>query len=277
MAKSSWSSLLLLAVGVCIVNLVFSVAGTLAAPRVIATITPLELTIRSNMVLLVLASFVPGVALLAGSKECRAATLRFRASAGVYATAVLVGLALPFSRYLGARSIYPLPWNPRTVPLLVEVFLINILLTPLWEEIIWRGYFYSKMSSMLPTNSAIVISSMGWTVWHAGFLYYLHHGGVKTSVLIVFVPQIFFSGIILCSLYTLGRGAIAPCILFHAAFDASIWTYTASGQPVNDMGACVAATMFALIVAITMFRMARRRTENGPAFIETGDAKAEGG
>jgi membrane protease YdiL (CAAX protease family) len=226
------------------------------------------------MALILLGGIVPGVALLVGSKECRAAALWFKASAGVYTTAVLIGFALPFSSYVGARSLYPLP-NSSTVPTLVKVILINILLTPLWEEIIWRGYFYRKMSSMLPTNSAIVISSVGWTVWHAGFLYYLHHGGVKTSVLMVFVPQIFLIGIILSSLFTLARGALVPCILFHAAFNASIWTYTASGHPVNDIGAIIAETLFILIVAVIMFRMSVRRADGGLALIESSDLPIE--
>jgi membrane protease YdiL (CAAX protease family) len=279
-AKSSWIRLSLLAAGVCIANLAFSVAGTLAAPRVIATIPPLNLTIRFGMALILLASFLPGVALLAGSKECRASTLRFRAGAGVYIAAVLLGFTLPFSSYLGARNMYPLPWNARTVPILAEVFLINIFLTPLWEEIIWRGYFFNKISSMLRTKSAIVISSSGWTVWHAGFLYFLYHSGVKVTVLAIFLPQIFFIGIILCSLFTMGHRALTPCVFFHTAFDASIWTYTASGHPVNDIGAMIAETIFTLIVAIVMFNMAARPAENDAALIEslqtTGDSVKDG-
>jgi membrane protease YdiL (CAAX protease family) len=257
LAKWSWGRLLLLGGSVCIINLIFSIAGSLAAPRIVMTVPSLDLVIRSSTVLLELASIVPGVALLAGSKECRAALLRFEPQTGVYVTAVVVGFALPFSSYLGAGYAPSLPW----VSMIGKVFLINIFLTPLWEEIIWRGYFYRGVGSMLRTKSAIVVASAGWTVWHAGFLYFLHRGGVRPAILAIFVVQIFLIGTILCSFFTLGRGALLPCVLFHTAFDASIWTYTASGHPVNDIGAIVAETLFVLIVATIMFRTALRRTE----------------
>lgn len=255
--RLNWRKLLLLGGSVCLVNLIFSIEGSLAAPRTVMTVPSLGLVIRSNTVLLELASIVPGVALLAGSKECRAALLQFRAQTGVYVTAVVVGFALPFSSDLGTGSASPSPW----VSMIGKVFLINLFLTPLWEEIIWRGYFYREVSSMLRTKWAIVVASAGWTIWHGGFLYFLHRGGVKTVILAIFVPQIFFIGTILCSLFTLSRGALLPCVLFHSSFDASIWTYTASGHSVNDIGAIIAETLVVLIVATIMFRMALRRSE----------------
>jgi membrane protease YdiL (CAAX protease family) len=270
-AKWNWRSLLLFEAIVCIVSLVFSLAGSLSPRQIILTIPPLGLSIRSNAVLLLLSSFVPGVALLAWSKECRTAVLRFRAGTGVYVAAILIGFALPFASYLGAGSVYPLPWNASTVPTLVRVFLINILMSPLWEEIIWRAYFYRKVSSMLPINSAIVVSSLGFTVWHAGFLFALYHSGIRAAVLIAFVPQLFFAGIILCSLFTMAHDALAPCVILHTAFNASTYTYFSTGNRVNDLGSYIAGSVFMLIVAIIVFRMALRRARESSALIESRD------
>jgi membrane protease YdiL (CAAX protease family) len=167
--------------------------------------------------------------------------------------------------------VYPLPWNSSTVSTLVRVFLINIFMAPLWEEIIWRAYFYRKVSSMLRAKSAILVSSLGFTVWHVGFLFYLSHSGIRPAMLIAVVPQIFFAGIILCSLFTLARSALAPCVILHTAFNASTPVYFSSGNRVNDLGSYIAGTIFTLIVAIMMFRMVLRRAGNSSALVESSD------
>jgi membrane protease YdiL (CAAX protease family) len=220
MDKWNWRGLLLFEAIVCAVSLFFSIAGSIA-PQIVVTVPAGGLSVGSNAVLLLLGSFLPGVVLLVVSRECRSATFRLRASIGVYNTALLIGFALPFSGYLGARFAYPPPWNSSTLPTLVRVFLINLLLSPLWEEIIWRAYFYPKVNSMLRTAPAIVVAALGWTVWHAGFLFYLHHSGVRATILMIVVIRLFFGGIIFCSFFIMGRNSLAPCVLLHTAFNAS--------------------------------------------------------
>jgi membrane protease YdiL (CAAX protease family) len=263
--KWNWSSLLLFEAIVCTVSMAFSVAGSIA-PQIVLTVPASGLSLGSNTVLLLLGSLVPGVALFAVSKECRSATLRLRASIRVHITALLFGFALPFSSYLGARFADPL-WNSSTVPTLVRVFMINLLLSPLWEEVIWRAYFYPKVNSMLQTAPAIVVASMGWSFWHLGFLFYLYHSGIGAIILMVLAIRLFFGGIILCSFFTVGRNSLAPCVLLHTAFNASTAAYFGSYSRVNDIGSYVAETVFTIVVAIIMFRLATRagaRRSSGP-------------
>jgi membrane protease YdiL (CAAX protease family) len=256
-AKWNWRSLLLFEAIVCIISLLFSIAGSVS-PQIVVTVPARGgLSLGSNTVLFLLSSFVPGVALLLASKECRSATFRLRASIGVYAAALLIGFALPFSSYLGARFAYPL-WNSSTLPTLTRVFLINLLLSPLWEEIIWRAYFYPKVNSMLRGAPAIVVAALGSTVWHAGFLFHLYHSGIRATILMVLVVQLFLGGIIFCSFFTLGRNSLAPCVLLHTAFNASTVAYFGSYNRVNDIGSYIAETAFTLIVATIVFRMALR-------------------
>jgi len=56
-------------------------------------------------VLLLLSSFVPGAVLFVLSRECRSVTFRLKAGFGVYAKAVLIGVFLPFSSYLGGKIV----------------------------------------------------------------------------------------------------------------------------------------------------------------------------
>jgi membrane protease YdiL (CAAX protease family) len=266
-AKWNWRSLLLFEAIVCAVSLFFSIAGSTATQIVVTVPARGGLSLGSNTILLLLGSFLPGVVLLLVSKECRLATFRLKASFGVYAGAVLLGFFLPFSSYLGARVSY-LPWNSSTLPTLIRVFAINLPLSPLWEEIIWRAYFFPKVNSMVRRGPSIAVASLGWTVWHVGFLFQLHHSGIRAAIITIFVVQIFLGGIVLCSFFALGRNSLLPCVLMHAAFNASSVAYFGNYNRVNDIGSYVAETVFTLVVAIIVLSVALRRAGNGSALIE---------
>jgi membrane protease YdiL (CAAX protease family) len=269
MAKWNWRSLVLFEAIVLSISLLFSIAGSVSRQIVVTVPARGGLSVGSNTILLLLGSFLPGVVLLLVSRECRLATFRLKAGFAVYITAVLIGFVLPFSSYLGAR-VSSLPWNSNTLPSLIRVFAINLPLSPLWEEIIWRAYFLPKVNSMMQRAPSIVVASLGWTVWHAGYLFQLHHSGIRAAILTIFVGQIFLGGIVLCSFFALGRNSLLPCVLLHAAFNASSAAYFGSYNRVNDLGSYIAETVFTLIVAIFVFKMALRRAENAAALIESG-------
>jgi membrane protease YdiL (CAAX protease family) len=274
MEKWNWRGLLLFEAIVCVVSLFFSIAGSVSRQIVVTVPARGGFSVGSNAILLLLGSFLPGVVLLLVSRECRSATLRLNAGFGVYVNAVLIGFVLPFSSYFGARLAYPPPWNSSTLPSLVRVFLVNLLLSPLWEEIIWRAYFYPKINSMMRRGPSIVVASVGWTIWHVGYLFQLHHYGIRVAIITIFVVEIFLGGIVLCSFFVQGRNSLLPCVLFHAAFNASSMAYFGSNNRVNDIGSYVAETAFTLVVAIIAFRFAMRRAENGSALTESSGVSA---
>jgi membrane protease YdiL (CAAX protease family) len=252
-----WSDLLLFEALACSVSLVFSVAGSVA-PEITVSVPANGVSIGSNTVLLLASSLVPALVLLIWFAESRSATLRFAAGFRIYLVGLVIGFALPFVSYIGARHSYPL-WGSGTGISWVRVFCINLLLSPLWEEIIWRGYFYPKVSSMLKMPEALLVSSLGWTVWHIGFLFYLYHFGVTGSILPILVVQFFFVGVIQCSVFTLGNNSLAPCVLLHTAFNASTATYYGSYDRMADLGSYVAESIMMLLVAAILFRAVARR------------------
>jgi membrane protease YdiL (CAAX protease family) len=180
---------------------------------------------------------------------------------------MLIGFFLPFSSYLGAGVSY-LPWNSSALTTLVRVFAINLPLSPLWEEIIWRAYFFPKVNSMMRRGPSIVVAALGSTVWHVGFLFQLHHSGIRAAIIAILVVRIFLGGVVLCSFFVLGRNSLLPCVLLHTAFNASSVVYFGSYNRVNDLGSYIAEIVFTLAVAIVMLRVAIRRAGNGPALIE---------
>jgi membrane protease YdiL (CAAX protease family) len=161
--------------------------------------------------------------------------------------------------YIGARHAYPLPWNSNTPVVLIRVFFINLLLTPLWEEIIWRGYFYPKVSSMMGRPHAIFVTAVGWMIWHTGYIFLLYSSGVAVPILLVFAAQVFFGSIILCSIFTLGGNSLIPCILLHCSLNASTTAYYRSDGRVSDTGSYIAGALaFFLVSAILFSRVMRR-------------------
>jgi membrane protease YdiL (CAAX protease family) len=173
--------------------------------------------------------------------------------------AVGIGFLLPLASYIGASHSYPL-WGPKTGIDWIRVFLINLLLSPLWEEIIWRGYFYPKANSMLKPPLAVVVTALGWTVWHAGFIFMLYPSGISISILPIFAVQLFFVGIIQCSVFSLGNGSLAPCVLLHTAANASTAVYYGGYNRVADTGSYVAEMVAAFLIATILFRVTAKRT-----------------
>ena len=257
MSRWTWSKLLIFVAVVCTVSLICSVAGSVA-PTLVLTVPKNGFAISSQTVLLLASSLVPALVLLLWLPESRSAVLRFTAGVKVYLLAVGIGFLLPFASYMGARHSYPL-WGSKTGIDWIRVFFINLLLSPLWEEIIWRGYFYPKASSMLKPPLAVVVAALGWAVWHAGFIFLLYHSGISMSVLPIFAVQLFFVGIIQCSVFSLGNGSLAPCVLLHTAFNASTTIYYGSYDRVADTGSYVAETVAACLIAAILFRVTEKR------------------
>jgi membrane protease YdiL (CAAX protease family) len=254
----TWTEVLLFEAIVCGVSLLFDVTGALAK-QIVVTVPKNGISVGSNTLLLLGASLVPGLILLVISADCRAAVLRFKASPWIYILALLTGLALPFTSYIGTAHVYPVPWSSGAGLTLARVFFINLLLSPLWEEVIWRAYFYQKIGTMLKPRHAVLVTSAAWTIWHVGFVFLLFYFGVAPRILCVFVIQTFLVGIILCSLFTLAHNSLAPCVLLHTALNASTTVYYGRSGRVSDIGSYIAEAIVMAVVAFALFRAAMQR------------------
>jgi len=104
-------------------------------------------------------------------------------------------------------------------------------------------------------------------VWHAGFIFFLYHSGISMSILPIFAVQLFFVGIIQCSVFSLGNGSLAPCVLLHTAANASTAIYYGSYNRVADTGSYVAETVAAFLIATILFRVTAKR--NGRQLFHT--------
>lgn len=97
-----------------------------------------------------------------------------------------------------------------SAPLILVIFmaLLLVVVTPLWEEVLFRGAFFSGFSRRLPPFWAIVLS--------AAFFASLH-------VIPLAMPYLFVLGVSLAWLYKFHQNLWAP-ILLHAANNALAMT-----------------------------------------------------
>ncbi len=74
-------------------------------------------------------------------------------------------------------------------------------------------------------------------------------------LLLVFSAQVFFGGVALCSIFTLGGNSLAPCVLLHCSLNAFTVAYYGSYGRVSDLGSYIAEALATLLVSAILFRL----------------------
>jgi membrane protease YdiL (CAAX protease family) len=257
MPEWRWSKAFLFAATVCAFYWTLSIAGSFG-PQIEFAIPKIDFAIGSKFALVMIASFLPAIACVGFYAETRKSLKKLKAPWSVYLFAGGLGLGLPFTSYFGSHYSN-FPWNSESRITLVRVLIFNLLLSPLWEEIIWRGCFLRKLTSFVSEPRAIVVSSFAWTVWHGGFVAYLYSGGIPLRVLLVLPLLYFCMGIILSSVFEMGRQSLWPCVLLHAGFDASTTVYYTTYNRASELSSYVAELIVAALVAAALFMIVIRR------------------
>jgi membrane protease YdiL (CAAX protease family) len=133
--------------------------------RVITVSSPnVQFTIHTKVILLMAASFLPALYCFCVYPECRASLKKVNANWKVYFVAIATGLSLPFLSYPGTHYL-AFPWGRQAAVHLARLFAVNLFLSPMWEEIVWRGCFLKKIRSFSSASSGILLMSVGWTIW----------------------------------------------------------------------------------------------------------------
>ena len=111
---------------------------------------------------------------------------------------------------------------------------------------------------MIGVPRAICVAAVGWTIWHAGFIFLLYESGVPAAIVPIFLVQIFLVGVIECSNFTLGGDSLAPCVLLHCALNASTTLYYRSYGRVSDIGSYIAEALVLMLVSVILFKRVMR-------------------
>jgi membrane protease YdiL (CAAX protease family) len=254
----------LFAVSVCFICWLLHIAGSYG-PDFTISVNSSQLELNSRFVLITAATLLPAVYCFLSYPDCRSSLWKVSAGALVYAAALATGLALPLSSYPGTHY-FAFPWGRAAAVHLVTVFASNLFLAPFWEEIVWRGCFLKKIRSFSSAPTGIVLMSLGWTVWHGGYITFLHSRGVPREELIVLPFTYFCLGIILGSVFELGRGSLWPCVILHAAFNASTVVYYSEYNRVSELSSYLSELIFTAIAAsLFLWAAARSKRRNEAA------------
>lgn len=251
------------AVSICFVCWALFIAGWFSSDFTI-TVRPLQLALDTKSILLTAAIFLPALYCFVTYSECRSSVWRVNANWKVYLVAIVTGLCLPFTSYLGTHNP-AFPWGRPVAIQLVAACVKNLFLMPLWEEIIWRGCFQKKIRSLMSAPSAILFMSVGWTVWHGAKIAFLYSDGIPIEVISI-SPFIYFClGIILGSVFELGRESIWPSVLMHSVFNAAMNIYYLGSNRRAELGSYVSELIFMVVAAGLFFRAVIRanRMHNG--------------
>lgn len=245
------------AVSVCFVYWALCIIGSYGTDYTI-TIRDLQFAIDTKSILVIGASFVPAFYCFVTYSECRSSLLKINASWTVYLVAIATGLCLPFLSYPGTHYL-AFPWGREVAMHLARVFAKNLFLSPFWEEIIWRGCFLKKIRSLTSASSGILLMSIGWTIWHGGYIAFLYSGGIPMEVLSVLPFTYFCTGIIFGSVFEMGGGSLWPCVLLHVGFNAATVVYYTAYNRASELGSYISELIFVAVAAVLFFWIATRR------------------
>lgn len=247
------------ALSVCLVYWALMVAGSFGPNLTITVrILSLQFSIVTESILLWSAALVPALFCFVTYQECRSSLWKVNASWTVYLVAITTGLALPFLSYPGTHYL-AFPWGLPVAIHLALVFAKNLFLTPLWEEIVWRGCFQKKIRSFSSASSGIFIMSVGWTIWHGGYIAFLYKRGIPIEALSILPFTYFFMGVIFGSVFEMGHGSVWPCVLLHVGFNAATLIYYGVYNRVSELGSYVSELIFVAVAAVLFYLVATRR------------------
>lgn len=126
-----------------------------------------------------------------------------------WAWAVVAGIAtLPLAHWIATllagsfRSFFP-DYRCLPVGLRRTLWLCNVVLAPLWEEVLFRGFLLPSLASCMPLWAAVLLSSAWFAVAHPG------SWSFRTFV--------FFGSLVLSAAF-LRTGNLLPSILLHALY-----------------------------------------------------------
>lgn len=247
------------AVSVCFVYWALCIAGSFGTDHTITiTIRDFQFAVDTKSILVTGASLVPALYCFVTYSECRSSLKKVNANWKVYFVAVATGLSLPFLSYPGTHYL-AFPWGRQAAVHLARVFAFNLLLSPFWEEIVWRGCFLKKIRSFSSASGGTLFMSVGWTIWHGGYIAFLYSTGLPIEMLFVLPFTYFCLGIILGSVFEMGRGSLWPCVLLHVGFNAASAVYYSEYNRVSELGSYVSELIFTAIAAALFFWVATRR------------------
>jgi membrane protease YdiL (CAAX protease family) len=187
----------------------------------------LDVHIPRETVLVILGNVAPGLVaivmgLVNGENPFRNLLRTPRAPSFLYAFAIFAPLAFSLSLFMAQENLSLSAFASLRLSRLVRLFLANIFLAPLWEEMGWRGYLLPNLSKRIGLGRAALFVGFIWASWHLVLYRFVFRTSLY-SYISAFVGIVAMA-VILAVLYSASGGSLLLPVVFHAAWNAStLW------------------------------------------------------
>jgi membrane protease YdiL (CAAX protease family) len=203
----------------------------------------------------------------AGVADLVARTLRWRVSPRWYLIALL---GVPAGTVLLAFAVYgteaferPADGWLHVAGAVVALFVLQLLLFQLSEEVGWTGFFQDRLRNRYGPIALSAVVAFAWAVWHVpDFL--AEEGWSLESVisslvfLVIEFVLLFFARVVIVWLYEGTGRSVLLVVVFHASFDATISRLAEDLVPASDAARFVLVSAVVTIPAIVLIVAARR-------------------
>jgi uncharacterized protein len=209
----------------------------------------------------------------AGVKDLLRRTLRWRvrvrwyliALFGVPAAATLVALAIYGTEVMES----PLGGWPRALGAVFVVFVLQLVLFQLPEEIGWTGFLQDRWQDRYSPLKLSAMVAFPWAVWHLPDFFVDEGFGVDQLVtapvfLVIEFILLFFARVLIVWLYDRTGRSVLLVAIFHASFDASISELSYDIIPGSDVARFLVLSGVIVTAATAVVVATRGRFANPP-------------
>jgi membrane protease YdiL (CAAX protease family) len=211
----------------------------------------LDFHISRETVLVILGNLAPGlIAIVMGLLNEEKPFCNFlrppKAPKFLYAFAIFAPLAIKLAMLMAQENLSLSAFAGLRLSGFVRLFLANILLAPLWEEIGWRGYLLPTLSTQIGLGRAGLLVGFIWASWHL----VLYRFVFRTSLYsyLVSIVVIVALAVLLAVLYSASGNSLLLPILFHTSWNASA-NWVSGVEPRYGLG-------LAMLQAVAMWILA---------------------
>jgi CAAX protease family protein len=210
----------------------------------------------------------------AGVEDLARRSLRWRVPVRWYVIALF---GVPVAATLLAIAIYqtealespPGGW-PRALGAVFVVFLLQLLLFQLSEEIGWTGFLQDRWQERYSPLKLSALVAVPWAVWHLPDFFVDEGLGIEQLVtapvfLVIEFIALFFARVLIVWLYARTGRSVLLVAVFHASFDASISELSYDIIPGSNVARFLVLSGVIAIAAAAVIVATRGRFAEGSA------------
>jgi len=193
---------------------------------------------------------------------------------GVPVAATLIAIAI-----YGTEAVEsPLGGWPRALGAVFVVFVLQLVLFQLAEEIGWTGFLQDRWQNRYSPLKLSAMVAFPWAVWHLPDFFVEEGLGIEQLVtapvfLVIEFISLFFARVLIVWLYARTGRSVLLVAIFHASFDAAISELSFDIVPGSNVARFLILSSVIVLAATAVIVATRGRFARGPRLTECGSSR----